>query len=80
MLKPSVGTTTLKLSGVTLADALEDGCTRVPALRMHLFQSKNRFRQHVLCFHNDDNVGERALDTPLSDGDTITIVQAISGG
>ena len=80
ILKPSVGTTTLELKSATLSQALEDACEKFPALRMHLFESKNRFRRHVLCFHNDENVGDRSTEALLKDGDTITIVQAISGG
>lgn len=80
MLEPSVGTTRLRLSSATLSAALDEACEQLPALRMHIFQDKKRFRQHVLCFHNDENVGARTVDTPLRDGDTITIVQAVSGG
>jgi molybdopterin converting factor small subunit len=65
----------------TLAGALEDAFRQVPALRVHLCDESGRFRPHVLCFHNDVNT--RWLDSmhvPLSDGDRITILQAVSGG
>jgi molybdopterin converting factor small subunit len=80
VLKASLGTTTLELSNATLAGALEDACVQLPALRIHLFESKNRLRTHVLCFHNDENIGQRITALPLQDGDKIVIFQAVSGG
>ena len=48
---------------------------------MHLFDETASLRPHVLCFHNETNT--RWLDSmavPLADGDTVTILQAVSGG
>ncbi len=48
---------------------------------MHLFDETGDFRQHVLCFHNRTNT--RWLPpagVALEAGDTITILQAVSGG
>jgi molybdopterin synthase sulfur carrier subunit len=69
------------VEGETLADAIEDGCRKVPGLRVHLRDESGKFRPHVLCFHNDVNTRWLdTLDVPLSDGDRITILQAVSGG
>ena len=67
------------------ADLL-DGALRAlvalhPVLEVHLFDETEGLRPHVLCFHNETNT--RWLDSmavPLDDGDTITILQAVSGG
>ena len=52
-----------------------------PALKDHLFDETETFREHVLCFHNQTNTRwMESIDVPLQDGDTITILQAVSGG
>ena len=52
-----------------------------PGLRVHLFDETETLREHVLCFVNQTNTRWMAsLDVPLHDGDTITILQAVSGG
>ncbi|HZN61393.1 MAG TPA: MoaD/ThiS family protein [Planctomycetota bacterium] len=77
VLLESVGSTRLRVEGVTLRDAFEDAYRQVPALRHHLLDEKGGFRAHVLCFHE----GERhPMNTKLKDGDEISIFQAISGG
>ena len=81
MLRDVVGATTLRLRAETLASALEEAYRRVPVLRHHLCDEDGAFREHVLCFHNDENTRDLAsLDVPLRDGDRISIVQAVSGG
>lgn len=65
----------------TVADALRAAVGRHPALAVHLFDEGGGLRQHVLCFHN--RVNTRWLDsmeTPVADGDVVTILQAVSGG
>ena len=65
----------------TVHDALQALVERHPALEVHLFDESSNLRQHVLCFHNDVNTRwMTSLDTPVQTGDTITILQAVSGG
>lgn len=76
-----VGISTLTVEGDTLESALEDAYRQLPTLRVHLCDETGHFRRHVLCFLNDVNT--RWLEDaqqPLSDGDQITILQAVSGG
>jgi len=69
------------VEATTLRAALDALTMLHPALETHLFDETGGFRPHVLCFHNDVNTRWRdGLDEPLSGGDTITIVQAVSGG
>lgn len=58
-----------------VVDALFD---RHPELRVHLVDEQGALRPHVMFFHND--VGTRELHGPVRDGDTLTVLQAVSGG
>jgi molybdopterin converting factor small subunit len=51
---------------------------RHPQLRVHLLDEQGRLRPHVMLFHNDASI--RSLDGPVADGDTLTVLQAVSGG
>jgi molybdopterin converting factor small subunit len=71
----------LRVEAPTLAAALRALVQEHPALGVHLFDETGSLRQHVLCFHNGTNSrwiagGDRALGR----GDSIRIVQAVSGG
>jgi len=71
----------LTVEGTTLGEALADAFRQVPALRVHLLEESGAFRPHVLCFLNEVNTRWLdGLDQPLQEGDTITILQAVSGG
>ncbi len=75
------GVREITVSGGTLREALADLLVREPRLRPHLFDETGGLREHVLCFHNGTNT--RWLDHwdgPLSDGDAILFMQAVSGG
>lgn len=68
-------------AGRTLGQALEDLLRRHPGLRVHLYDESGRLRRHVLCFHNgSESRWLEGRDPPLSEGDVITILQAVSGG
>ena len=71
----------LDVEGQTLEDALEDAYAQLPGLRVHVCDETGKLRQHVLCFLNDANTrGLEYAKQPIADGDTITILQAVSGG
>ena len=75
------GARTLPIEAETLAGALDELVRRYPALTIHLFDESGAFRQHVLCFHNEESTRWLgSLDRPLAAGDVITIMQAVSGG
>lgn len=75
------GARTLPIEAETLAGALDELVRRYPALKVHLFDESGAFRQHVLCFHNEESTRWLgSLDRPLAAGDVITIMQAVSGG
>jgi len=75
------GARTLPIEAETLAGALDELVRQYPALKIHLFDESGAFRQHVLCFHNEESTRWLgSLDRPLLAGDVITIMQAVSGG
>lgn len=75
------GRRTIELDAQTVASALSALIETAPALAGRLFDESGDFRQHVLCFHNQTNTRWlESLDTAVEEGDTITILQAVSGG
>ena len=75
------GQRSISVEADTLRSALDSVTQRHPQLAVHLFDETGGFRQHVLCFHNQTNT--RWLEdwnVALSNGDTIRILQAVSGG
>ncbi len=75
------GTHRVEVQGNSLGEALDALLTTPPALKVHLFDESGAFRTHVLCFHNDTNTRWlEDLSVPTQDGDSITILQAVSGG
>jgi molybdopterin converting factor small subunit len=75
------GASSVRVEAVTLEGALRALVGALPALETHLFDESGDFRRHVLCFHNGTNSRWREnRDVPLAEGDTISILQAVSGG
>jgi molybdopterin converting factor small subunit len=75
------GQRVLELDAETLADALRMLTEHHPELAVHLFDESGGLREHVLCFHNETNTRWiESLNVPMSAGDTVTIMQAVSGG
>ncbi|MHC4549873.1 MAG: MoaD/ThiS family protein [Planctomycetota bacterium] len=75
------GARRLTVQGRTWQEALEDAFRQHPGLRVHLLDERGTLRRHVLCFINDENTRwDDTRDRPLTEGDTVTIVQAVSGG
>ena len=69
------------VEATTLQGALEALLAAYPLLRPHLVTETGRLREHVNLFFNDQNA--RWLDDwgiELSPGDTLTVIQAVSGG
>ncbi len=75
------GSRSISVEADSLRGALEALVERHPGLAVHLFDETGEFRQHVLCFHNQTNTRWiESIDIPVAAGDTITILQAVSGG
>jgi molybdopterin converting factor small subunit len=65
-------------SGATLAEALADLDRRYPGIRFRMIDEQGRVRPHMRIFVNGEQVFD--LRTRLREGDSIQIVQALSGG
>lgn len=71
----------VEVEGVMLGEAFGDLIGQHPRLAIHLHTEKGGLRRHIRCFLNDVDIRELGhMRAPLNDGDTITILQAISGG
>ena len=68
-------------SGGSVMEAVEHLMGQYPRLRRHLVGEDGGFREHVNIFVNEDDVrGLGGGDTPLKEGDVVTIVPSIAGG
>lgn len=71
----------VQVDGSTVGEALNDLTTRHPTLRRHLYTDDGALRSFVNIFLNDEDVRHlQAQGTPLSAGDTLTIIPSIAGG
>ena len=64
----------------TVAGALESLFAAHPELRVHIYDEQQAIRQHVNCFLNETILRDGDLGTAVAEGDTVTILQAVSGG
>lgn len=69
------------LEAATLGDCLHRLVERHPALEPHLFDGSGRLRDHLLLVQNGTMVDWSTAETvEVAPGDTVTILQAVSGG
>jgi molybdopterin synthase sulfur carrier subunit len=75
------GTLTVDEPCATVADALAAIAARWPALTDRVLTEQGELRRHVNVFVGDESIKFiDGLETRVSDGTTITIVPAVSGG
>ena len=71
----------LSLSGSTVAEVLKDLDASHPGFADRLFDDTGALRRFVNIFLDDEDVRFlQALDTPVTDGQTLSIVPAVAGG
>jgi molybdopterin converting factor small subunit len=68
----------VEADGETVGDLLYDLDAHYPGIRFRMVDEQNAIRKHMKVFVNDESV--RDLATPVTAGDEITIMQALSGG
>lgn len=72
---------TVDVKAGTIGDALSDLTSQHPDLRRHLYNDDGKLRAFVNVYLNDEDVRYLQREaTPVSDGDTISIVPSIAGG
>jgi molybdopterin converting factor small subunit len=75
------GRSEVPVAAGSLRSVLEAVGRDAPGLRDRLLDEGGALRRHVNVFVNDEDVRFRELlDTPVRDGDRVTIVPAIAGG
>jgi molybdopterin converting factor small subunit len=71
----------IEVCGDTLAEVLDDLIRQRPWLEVHLFDEARELRPHIRLVCNKVYTGgQDDLDTAIGDGDTIAILNAVSGG
>jgi len=71
----------VEFDAATVGEALRSLTTTYADLRKHLYTDDGRIRSFVNIYVNDEDI--RYLEkenTPIKDGDTISIVPSIAGG
>lgn len=75
------GASELALSATRLGAGLTELEQRFPALHRSICDETGAVRRHINLFVNNDHMRDRdGLDTPLTAGDVVTIMTAVSGG
>ncbi|WP_376792827.1 MoaD/ThiS family protein [Thermoflexus sp.] len=65
----------------TVGEALRALTERFPELKRHLFNEEGRLRSFVNLYLGDEDVRYlQGEETPISDGQTLSIVPSIAGG
>lgn len=75
------GAEAVSANGVTIAAIVQDLESRHPGLKERICDDAGKVRRFVNVYVNGDDIRFiNNLDTPLKDGDEISIVPAIAGG
>lgn len=66
----------------TVAQALEKLTHEHPELKKHLYSEEGKLRSFVNIYLNDEDIRYLAAkgDTPIKDGDSLSIIPSIAGG
>ncbi len=79
--KHTAGEKTLSGSGSTVRELVEDLEGRNPGLRQSLVGDDGQLHRFVNVYVNDEDVRYLGgIETPLSDGDSVSILPAVAGG
>lgn len=70
--------TEVDASGSTLAELLADLDRQYPGIRFRVIDEQDKMRPHMRFFVNNEQVF--AISHALQPGDSVTLVQALSGG
>lgn len=68
----------VQAEGDTVGKLLEDLDRRYPGIRFRMIDEQDAIRPHMKIFRNRERIF--GLDEPLSPGDEVQILQALSGG
>jgi MoaD family protein len=75
------GASELALASENVRGVLDEIGRLYPPLYRSICDETNAVRRHINVFVNNNHMRDRnGLDTPLADGDVVSILPAISGG
>ena len=71
----------VQADGKTVGELLDNLTSQYADLRKHLYNEEGKLRSFVNVYLNDDDIRYlQREDTPVTDGDTISIVPSVAGG
>jgi molybdopterin converting factor small subunit len=77
----AAGQSEVKVEGATLGEVLAGLEAAHPGFRDRLFDENGNLRRFVNVFVADDDVRFlQGLETPVPDGETVSIIPAVAGG
>ncbi len=75
------GADVVEADGGTVADVLDSLKAKAPGIETRLFKAPNQLNRFVNVYLNDEDIRHlKNLETPVKEGDEISIVPAIAGG
>lgn len=75
------GADAVETAGTTVGEALDSLKVKAAGIEARLFKAPGQLNRYVNIYLNDEDVRFlKNLETPLKDGDEISIVPAIAGG
>ena len=82
VLRASVGgEKQVQAAGGDVREVLRDLASSHPATQTQLFSAEGELNRYVNVYLNDEDVRFLSgLDTPVKDGDTVTVLPAVAGG
>jgi molybdopterin converting factor small subunit len=72
------GAASVEASGRSVRELLVDLDRRFPGIRFRMIDEQDAIRPHMRVFVNAEQT--LSLDAPLTEGDEVQILQALSGG
>ena len=71
----------VEAQGKTIGELLADLTTKHPGLKAHLYNEQGKLRSFVNVYINDEDIRYLQKEqTPVRDGDTISIIPSVAGG
>ncbi len=71
----------VRAPGATVGEVLRNLEKSCPGIGARLFDDRGAVRRYVNIFHNDEDIRFlKELETPVADGDRLTLIPAMAGG
>ncbi|MGH9082348.1 MAG: ubiquitin-like small modifier protein 1 [Acidimicrobiales bacterium] len=82
LLRPEAGgLSTVAVEGSTIGDVLRGLVAEFPGMQGQLLDGNGSLHKYVNVYVNDDDVRYlSALDTPVKEGDEVSLLPAVAGG